>query len=115
MSAAEAWRAELQQQRVALAAVASVEDEQHRGQLRLAERLVLRHQHRLRHVHGVGWHVWDGTRWARDLDGAAVRAGIETVKAAYADLPGLDRQGQQELLSDIRRCESATGLIGGAA
>ncbi len=51
-------------------------------------------------------------RWARDLDNAAVRAGIETVKAAYADLPGLDRQGQQELLSDIRRCESASGLEG---
>ncbi len=34
------------------------------------------------------------------------------MKATYADLPDLDRQGQQELLSDIRRCESATGLDG---
>ncbi len=88
------------------------ETEQHRGQLRLAERLVAHHQHLLRHVHGVGWYLWDGARWARDLDGAAVRAGIKTVKAAYTALPDLDQQSQQELLSDIRRCESATGLDG---
>ncbi len=31
-------------------------DEQHRGQHRMAERLVARCRDDLRHVHGVGWH-----------------------------------------------------------
>lgn len=84
----------------------------HRGQLRLAERIVTRHRDSLRHVHGVGWHVWDGTRWARDLDGAATRAAVDTVKAAYIDLPDLDREAQKELLADIHKCESANGLDG---
>lgn len=86
--------------------------EQHRGQLRLAERMVARSREELRHVHGVGWHVWDGARWARDLNGSATRAAVQTVKAAYADLPELGRDDQKDLLSDIRKCESASGLDG---
>ncbi len=87
-------------------------DERHRGQLRIAERLVDRHRDRLRFVHGIGWHVWDGMRWARDTNGAAMRAAINTVRAAYADLGDLDRGAQAQLLADIHRCESATGLDG---
>ncbi len=86
--------------------------EQHRGQLRFAERLVARHQHHLRHVHAVGWFHWDGARWARDSNGTATRAVVDTVKAAFADLAELDREAQKELLSDIRRCESAPGVDG---
>ncbi len=86
--------------------------EQHRGQLRFAERLADRHQHRLRHVHSVGWHLWDGSRWTRDPNGEAVRAAVQIVKTAYRDLPDLDRQGRQELLSDIHKCESNNGIEG---
>lgn len=86
--------------------------EQHRGQLRMAERMVSRCREELRHVHGVGWHVWDGARWARDLNGTATRAAVRTVKAAYADLSDLGRDDQKDLLSDIRKCESASGLDG---
>lgn len=86
--------------------------EQHRGQLRMAERLVVRHSGDLRHVHGIGWHVWDGARWAPDRNGRATRAVVETVKAAYEDLSGLDRDAQKDLLADIYRCESAAGVDG---
>lgn len=86
--------------------------EQHRGQLRMAERIVRSQRGKLRHVHGIGWHLWDGARWARDTNGAAVRAAVLVMKSAYADLGRLGREDQKELLADIHRCESAAGLEG---
>jgi putative DNA primase/helicase len=86
--------------------------EQHRGQLRMAERLVHRHRHRLRHAHGVGWLLWDGRRWAADRDGAPMRAAVDTVKAALADLASLDGQARADLYADVRRSESAGSLEG---
>lgn len=94
------------------APVPALGEERHRGQLRMAERLVHREARGLRHVHGVGWHVWDGARWARDLNGTATRRAVDTVKAAYRDLADLDREAQKELLTDIHKCESASGLEG---
>lgn len=88
------------------------EGEQHRGQLRLAERLAKRERWRLRYVHGVGWHIWDGTRWKRDLNGTADRRAMATMKAAYSDLYGLADHAQKHLLQDIHKCESAAGLEG---
>src|SRR5581483_67122 len=38
----------------------------HRGQLRMAERFARDHALDLRHVHGIGWHQWDGSRWLLD-------------------------------------------------
>lgn len=86
--------------------------EQHRGQLRMAERVVSTYREQLRHVHGVGWFLWDGNRWKRDQSGAVTRAVISTVKAAYADLSNLGRDDQKDLLTDIHRCESASGVEG---
>jgi putative DNA primase/helicase len=40
----------------------------------------------LRHVHGIGWHVWDDKRWRRDNDGEAGRAYANMIKDAYAEL-----------------------------
>ena len=87
-------------------------DEPIRGQLRFAERLVRRDRDALRYVHGIGWHIWDGARWAPDLDGASVRLAVDTVKAAYDDLHRLGRDDQKELIADIHKCESAAGLDG---
>ncbi len=87
-------------------------DDQHRGQLRFAQRLVAERHHQLRYVHNVGWHCWDGARWARDANGEAVRAAAGVVRSAYGDLSDLDRQSRQELLQDIHKCESANGIDG---
>ena len=38
-----------------------------------AVRLIARHGGDIRHVTGIGWFVWDGTRWERDTDGAVIR------------------------------------------
>lgn len=88
------------------------EVEEHRGQLRMAERLAQRSAGRLLHAHGLGWYVWDGKRWAPDKNGTAVREAIDTVKAALRQLPFLDKQARDHLYSDIRRSESASGLDG---
>lgn len=88
------------------------QDEEHRGQLRMAERLVQRHAGRLRFAHGLGWYVWDGTRWAPELDGASIRAAVDTVKAALRQLARLDGDDREKLFKDVRRCETSGGLDG---
>lgn len=47
-----------------------------------AERIYDWHGHRLRYSAGLGWLVWDGTRWARN-EAAARRAGAATVREIY--------------------------------
>jgi putative DNA primase/helicase len=85
---------------------------QHRGQLRLAERFAAQHARSLRYAHGLGWLAWDGTRWAPDRDGAAMRAAVATVKAALHELADLDNEARKALYADVQRVQSASGLQG---
>jgi putative DNA primase/helicase len=55
------------------------------GQLLVAERFVEDNADRLRYVHNVGWHEWDGGRWDLRQDGTETRAIIATVKGAASD------------------------------
>lgn len=50
----------------------------HSGHLGMAVKLADQFSSTLLHVHGIGWHCWDSTRWAPDQDGAARRA-VHTV------------------------------------
>ncbi len=84
-------------------------NELHRSQLRLAERLAARYGERLRHAHGLGWLVWDQTRWARDVDGEPMRAAIAVVKQA-AQEAGRDNDG--DLAKDVRAAERMNALRG---
>jgi putative DNA primase/helicase len=61
-----------------------------------AERLVERHGADLRHSAGLGWLVWDGQRWQRDSDGAAVRRMKDTVRAMWHELPEIEDGNQQK-------------------
>src|SRR5205807_1996591 len=45
----------------------------HHTDLGNAERLVDRHGDDIRHAEGMGWLVWDGRRWQRDIDGTVMR------------------------------------------
>lgn len=85
---------------------------QHRGQLRMAERFVTDHADTLRHVHGIGWHQWDGYRWLPDEQRNDLKAAVETLKTALRDLDRLDEKQRDELYKDVRRTESASGLEG---
>lgn len=74
----------------------------------MAYRLAGVHEDRLLHVHGIGWHCWDGTRWAPDDSGEAARAVLEVLRDALVESLG----GDQELRSDVRKCESYNGIQG---
>lgn len=73
----------------------------------MAYRLAGAYQGRLLHVHGIGWMVWDGTRWVEDQTGAATRAVLDVLRGALAE--SLDAA---ELRADVRKCESAAGIAG---
>lgn len=85
---------------------------QHRGQLRMAERFLEEHKDRLRHVHGIGWHEWDGSRWLTDEKRVDLSYAVETVKNALRELENLSGDERDDLYKDVRKSESASGLEG---
>ncbi|WP_329099617.1 DNA primase family protein [Streptomyces sp. NBC_01439] len=94
------------------ASAAGTMAERHRGHLRMAERFVTEHSDHLRHVHGIGWHCWDGARWSVDEQRADVEAAVTTIKSALGELDRLDGEERAALFKDVRRSESATGIDG---
>lgn len=80
---------------------------EHSGQVRIAHRLAATYADRLLFVHGIGWHYWDGKRWALDDVGEAKRAVLDVLRTALTE-----SLGDKELRKDVRRCESATGIAG---
>lgn len=88
-------------------AVTTVVADKHSGQVRIAYRLADHYDNRLLYVHGIGWHLWDGTRWAPDDAGHAKRAVLDVLRVALAE-----SLGDKELRADVRKCESASGVNG---
>jgi putative DNA primase/helicase len=86
--------------------------EGHRGQWRIAHRLAASHARHLMFVRGVGWHHWDGKRWAEDDRGESKRAVGVVLRAALAEAVKLDASSRDELIADVRRCETANGVAG---
>jgi putative DNA primase/helicase len=84
----------------------------HRGHLRMAERFVDEHSAALRHVHSLGWHLWDGARWAADDKRADIEAAVSTVKNALYAAADLRGQQRDDLHKDVRRSETAAGIEG---
>ncbi|GGB19472.1 hypothetical protein GCM10011492_06630 [Flexivirga endophytica] len=82
--------------------------EQHSGQVRMAYKLAAAYADRLLYVHGIGWHYYDGQRWAEDVgDVRARRAVMDVLKRALtASL------GDKQLRADVAKCESAAGVKG---
>jgi putative DNA primase/helicase len=78
------------------------------GQLKMAYRLANGFAGKLLFIHGVGWHFWDGTRWAVDDRGRAERAVIATLRKAIIESLG----GDKKLRTDVSRCESSMGIKG---
>jgi len=91
----------------------AITDDQHSGQVRMAYRLAAEYQDKLLHVHGIGWHYWDGSRWAFDDQGCAKRAVLDVLKSAWVEsFLTVDKEERKRLISDIRRCETSTALAG---
>jgi len=79
----------------------------HSGQVRMAYRLAGQYIGKLLHVHGLGWHYWDGKRWTADDLGTAHRAVLDVLRLALTE-----SLGDKDLTRDIRKCESAAGVNG---
>lgn len=78
----------------------------------MAERFLEEHKDRLRHVHGIGWHEWDGSRWLTDEKRVDLSYAVETVKNALRELENLSGDERDDLYKDVRKSESASGLEG---
>lgn len=78
----------------------------------MAERFLEEHGDRLRHVHGIGWHEWDGSRWLADEKRVDISYAVETVKNALRELEDLGGDERDDLYKDVRKSESASGLEG---
>src|SRR5215213_9629395 len=61
---------------------------EHSGQVLMAQRLTASHTGCLLYVNGIGWHYWDGKRWAVDDTGHAQRAVIQVLKEVIAETVG---------------------------
>lgn len=79
----------------------------HRGQARFAYRLAQECADRLLHVRGIGWHHWDGTRWAEAQHGEDTQAVLDTLKADY-----LASYTDKDLAADVRACQTASAVLG---
>lgn len=84
----------------------------HRGQLRIAYRLADTHADRLMFVYGIGWHYFDGRRWAEDDRGEAKRAVVKVLQTALAEAVKLASDDRDKLIADVRKCETSNGLGG---
>lgn len=89
------------------AATTTSTTEVHRGQVRMAYRLAAAYTGRLLHVTGIGWHRWDGQRWAYDDTGAASRAVLDILERAWREA-----RDDKDLAADVRKCESHAGITG---
>ncbi len=87
-------------------------NEMHRGQLRFAERFTNNYGGRYLHAHGIGWHEYDGTRWAECQDGSEKRGVITLIKDAWTEASTLSEGARKALIKDIGSVESASGVNG---
>lgn len=79
-----------------------------RGQLMLARLLAHDYRGRLLHVHGLGWHAWDGTRWAVDEGEVVARnAVIDLLRREW--VRAFDKEW---LKRDVERAQTAGGVAG---
>lgn len=82
------------------------------GQIRMAELFVRDHSASLRHVHGLGWHLWNGRQWAEDEERADIRAALATIRDAIRSMENMSGPERDDLYKAIKKVESASGMEG---
>lgn len=90
------------------------DDVKHSGHLGMAIKLGKQFRYKLLYVHNVGWHRWDGKRWAPDGDGAARRAVHTVIRRDRKLVERLDLSAEDEekALKQIARYETAAAITG---
>lgn len=84
----------------------------HSGHLGMAVKLAKRFRSTLLYVHPIGWHHWDGKRWAPDADGAARRAVHSIIKHERVKLGSLPVEDRLKRAKEIARFETASAITG---
>ena len=89
----------------------------HAAQLGMAVKLGKLFAGKLIHVNGIGWHSWDGKRWAPDNSGAARRAvhtliKHERAKIAKLPIPSEENEEKEKRYRQITRYENASAITG---
>jgi putative DNA primase/helicase len=90
----------------------------HSGHLGMAYKMGRQFRDKLLYVNGIGWHRWDGKRWARDGNGAARRAVHTVIKRewiACADMPATERDERAKQISRYESASAITGILTEAA
>jgi putative DNA primase/helicase len=75
-----------------------------------AERFAFRNAHLLRYVHGIGWHIYDGKRWALDSSGGVGRLAAAAVRSMYEEAQQLEDPARRELVRHALQSEKAERL-----
>lgn len=70
----------------------------------LTHRLAASAQGKLLHVHGAGWHYWDGRRWVSDDRGMAMRSVERVLRNSL-----LESLSNNVLASDIKKMQLRFG------
>src|SRR5262249_58716365 len=86
----------------------------HSGHLGMAIKLADQCTGQLLYVHPIGWHHWDGKRFARDLDGAARRAVHDMLRRDREIVMSLKLSTEEEekRLRQIARYETSGAISG---
>lgn len=84
----------------------------HGGQVRFAEAFVREHADAMRYVHGLGWHLWTGSHWKADEERHDIRLATRTLKSALRTMDRLNPQDRDDLVKDVKKVESASGIEG---
>jgi putative DNA primase/helicase len=85
----------------------------HSGHLGMAIKLANQFGHTFRYVYGIGWHTWDGKRWAPDDNGAVQRAVHTVLRRDWAKAAKLtDPAEKAKRAKEIARYESASAING---
>lgn len=61
-----------------------------------AGRFAARHGHTTRWVAGLGWHLWDGTRWKPDKGGRVMEMAKETARSIVDEATALTQQDRDD-------------------
>ncbi|MEM7806552.1 MAG: phage/plasmid primase, P4 family [Planctomycetota bacterium] len=78
-----------------------------------AKRLVEQFGQDIMHVPGVGWHVWDGRRWALDITGHVVRHAKQVASELWQIAEAeTDKEKQKAAARHCIRSESSGGITG---
>jgi putative DNA primase/helicase len=90
------------------------DDIKHSGHLGMAVKLGQQFKGKLLYVNGIGWHRWDGKRYARDDTGAARRAVHAVLRRDRRIVERLDlaAEEREDRLKAIARYETASAISG---